>query len=219
MPSDTLLTRLQYRAHTAIARFGYGASRFSYPLRAEMWQQIRTGIDTTTTPLECTEIWQWAKACEKIPGDMAELGVYKGATAAIMLKAAPSKKIHLFDTFEGLPDSEGQFASGEWHGSLEEVKRNLSRWTDKVSYHVGLFPASTEGLEDRFSFVHLDADLYSSTKDALEWFWPRLTIGGAILSHDYPISAGVVRAFQEFFADRPEPFIPLSGGQCVAVRH
>jgi O-methyltransferase len=176
-----------------------------------------TGIDTTTTPLECSEIWQWAKSLEKIPGDMAELGVYNGATAAIMLKAAPSKTLHLFDTFEGLPDSEGKFDKGEWNGSLESVKRNLSQWKGVV-YHTGFFPASADQFEARFSFVHLDADLYMSTKAALEWFWPRLNIGGAILSHDFPLSEGVVRAFNEFFRDKPEPFIPLSGSQCVAVK-
>jgi O-methyltransferase len=61
-------------------------------------------------------------------------------------------------------------------------------------------------------------DLYAGTKAALEWFWPRLSRGGAILSHDYPLSDGVVRAFHEFFDSRPEPFVPLSGGQCVAVK-
>jgi len=132
-------------------------------MRIEMWEQIQTGIDTTTTPLECTEIWQWARACEKIPGDMAELGVYNGATAAIMLKAAPSKTLHLFDTFEGLPDSEGKFDKGEWNGSLDSVKRNLSRWNDRIGYHVGLFPESAAHFDSTFSFVHLDADLYSST--------------------------------------------------------
>jgi len=163
------------------------------------------------------EIWQWAKACEKIPGDMAELGVYNGATAEIMLKAC-SKTLHLFDTFEGLPDSEGKFDKGEWNGSLDSVKRNLSPWHSRVDYHVGLFPQSAAQFESTFSFVHLDADLYSSTKAALEWFWPRMNPGGAILSHDYPISEGVVRAFHEFFANKRETFVPLSGSNCVAVK-
>jgi O-methyltransferase len=184
------------------------------------WQECtssRKAISTATTPLECSEIFQWAKALEKIPGDIAEVGTYLGGTAALMLRAS-GKNLHVFDTFEGLPDSEGIFEKGEWRGALDTVKRNLSAWEGRVDYHVGLFPESARGIDASFSFVHLDMDLYEGTKAALDWFWPRLNSGGAILSHDYPTSEGIVRAFHEFFDGRPETFIPLSGTQCVAVK-
>jgi hypothetical protein len=61
-------------------------------------------------------------------------------------------------------------------------------------------------------------DLYDGTLDALRFFWPRMNPVGILLSHDYPQISGVVRAFQEFFADQPEAFIPLSGQQCLAVK-
>ena len=100
-----------------------------------------------------------------------------------------------------------------------EIRRNLSQYGDQIEYHQGLFPASAETLGHlRFSFVHLDLDLYDSTVAALEWFWPRIESGGMLLSHDYPLSEGVVRAFDEFFAERRETFIPLSGNQCLAVK-
>jgi len=218
--TETFLSRLQFSVHLWMSRLSYGMSSFRYPLRRELWhtcQQTLKEISTTTTPLECSEIWQWAKACEKVDGDLAEVGVYKGATAALILKVS-GKKLHLFDTFQGLPDSEGKFEKGEWTGTLGAVKQNLARWESRVEYHVGLFPESAKGLDVRFSFVHLDMDLYAGTKAALEWFWPRLSKGGAILSHDYPLSDGVIRAFHEFFDARREPFVPLSGCQCVAVK-
>lgn len=149
---------------------------------------------------------------------MAEAGVYRGGTAAIMLSAS-QKRLHLFDTFEGLPHGEGEFEKGEWEGSVAEVRKNLGEWIDRVEFHPGLFPASAAGMSDhRFSFVHLDLDLYDSTHAALEWFWPRMEVGGILLSHDYPFSNGVVRAFHEFFDGRTEPFLPLSGNQCLAVK-
>ncbi len=52
--------------------------------------------------------------------------------------------------------------------------------------------------ERRFSFVHLDVDLYESTLAGLEYFYPRLIPGGVILSHDYSILAGVKKAFEDF---------------------
>jgi O-methyltransferase len=82
-------------------------------------------------------------------------------------------------------------------------------FTGAVALRKGLFPDSAIGLEQmRFWFVHLGLDLYDSTAAALEWFWPRISSGGILLSHDYPLIDGVVQAFHEFFDGRPEPFIP-----------
>lgn len=150
---------------------------------------------------------------------MAEVGVFRGGTAAVMLAASPTKRLHLFDTFEGLPHGDGQFAKGEYFGSLADVQANLAQWLNRLEFHPGLFPQSVPAsLDARFSFVHLDLDLYDSTLAALEWFWPRLEKGGVLLSHDYPFSDGVVKAFDEFFRGKSETFFPLAGNQCMAVK-
>jgi hypothetical protein len=185
-------------------------------IRAALWARRLTGL--ATTPLECVELWNAVAATKGVQGDMAEAGVYTGGTALVMLDASPAR-LHLFDTFAGLPHGDEQFSPGEYAGSIDAVRRNLGSAVDRVVFHEGMFPASAAGLEElRFSFVHLDLDLYDSTRDALEWFWPRLSSGGILLSHDYPLSAGVTRAFDEFFGARPEPFVPLSGNQCLAVK-
>ena len=179
-----------------------------------MLRAVWSRIETETLPLECVELVGIAAACESVPGVMAEAGVYKGGTAAMLLETTP-KEIHLFDTFSGLPASEGRFRTGQFPGSLEQVKHSLSPYLNRVHFHPGVFPQSARGLEDlRFSFVHLDLDLYDSTLAALDWFWPRLNLGGVLLSHDYPSSPGVVRAFSDF--GRP-PF-PMSGQQCFLVK-
>jgi hypothetical protein len=69
-----------------------------------------------------------------------------------------------------------------------------------------------------FSFVHLDVDLYQSTLSGLEWFYPRLNRGGVLISHDYTIAKGVRKAFDEFFIDKPECLIELSGSQVAFVK-
>lgn len=211
--------RLQLRIHWLAARLSYGMTNYRHPLRVPAMaavQRARRRTPITTTPLECVELYQAVAAADHVAGDMAEAGVYLGGTALIMLDAS-SKRIHLFDTFEGLPHGEDAFATGDYAGSIPRVRMNLAGLEDRYELHAGLFPGSATGLEDlRFSFVHLDLDLYDSTKAALEWFWPRLNSGGILLSHDYPLSDGVVRAFDEFFADWP--FIPLSGNQALAVK-
>ena len=41
-----------------------------------------------------------------MPGDMAEIGVYRGEFAAHLNRVFPQKKLYLFDTFEGFPEQE-----------------------------------------------------------------------------------------------------------------
>ncbi|MCP4540392.1 MAG: hypothetical protein GY832_24910 [Chloroflexi bacterium] len=64
------------------------------------------------------------------------------------------------------------------------------------SYHPGLFPKTGAFVSEKeFSFVYLDVDVYQSTKESLEFFYPRMTKGGIILSHDYQYP-GVRQAFK-----------------------
>jgi hypothetical protein len=130
--------------------------------------------------------------------------------------------LHLFDTFEGLPRVDAQkdsakFLEGDFRGDLSYVRDYVGG--DRVCYHKGLFPATASAVEDRtFAFVHLDVDLYQSTLDGLKFFFPRMARGGIIISHDYLSAEGVNLAFKEFFEDKPEPVIELSGYQCMVVK-
>ena len=45
-------------------------------------------------------------ACDKIadvPGDLAELGVYRGGVSRMLARRFPQLTVHLFDTFTGIP--------------------------------------------------------------------------------------------------------------------
>lgn len=41
---------------------------------------------------------------------------------------------------------------------------------------------------------------------------------GVLISHDYLLAKGVKAAFAEFFVNKPEPVIELTGDQCLIVR-
>lgn len=66
--------------------------------------------------------------------------------------------------------------------------------------------------------MHLDLDLYKATSESIEFFYPRMSKGGIILSHDYLTASGVKKAFDDFFSDKPEPIIEMSGTQCLIVK-
>lgn len=174
--------------------------------------------------IEAYQIYITVKKTEKISGDIAEVGVYKGASAKLICEAGGDKSIHLFDTFEGLPeisdkDDSERFHKGEYSVMLENVKNYLKSYPN-VYFYKGIFPASADTAKNKnFSFVHLDVDLYQSTLDCLNFFYPRMSRGGAIISHDYPGSKGVKKAIDEFFDDKPEIIIEPGGcGQCLILK-
>ena len=66
-------------------------------------QQVarHTLIDT----VRCFMIYQLVRQAGNLPGDLAEVGVYKGGTAKLLAKSVDpgTKKLHLFDTFTEMP--------------------------------------------------------------------------------------------------------------------
>jgi O-methyltransferase len=171
-------------------------------------------------------LYQLVIKTRKVPGAIAELGVYRGGSARLIASLKGDKELHLFDTFEGMPEVRlglDYHSTGDFGGSwLEEVKRYLGDY-NQIFYYKGFFPDSAKELGKspvRFSLVHLDVDIYESTKAGLEFFYPRINTGGIIISHDYRSlrCPGVKKAFDEFFADKPEPVIELWKTQCLLVK-
>jgi O-methyltransferase len=189
--------------------------------RIRLLLSIRAERDMLLLPCEACQIMSLVDAVKNVPGDMAELGVAGGASAKMIASRAPERTLHLFDTFEGLPDPSGvdslRFGKRQYKHTLEEVQQYLKE--GNLRFHKGLFPETADAIAGtRFAFVHLDGDLYESTKAGLEWFYPRLNSGGMLICHDFDTSVGVNRAFDEFFADKPEPYFDLVGSQCMFVK-
>lgn len=171
---------------------------------------------------EAYQLYMAVLATRKLGGDVAEVGVYKGGSARLICEAKGDRVLHLFDTFEGLPEvhevDASSFSKGEYAASLSAVQTYLGGCSG-LEYHKGLFPCTGQAVMDRrFSFVHLDADLYESTLDSLGFFYPRMIPGGIIISHNYPDAPGVKRAFHEFFDDKPEPVVKLFRQQCWVTK-
>jgi O-methyltransferase len=154
-------------------------------------------------------LMQYAYALD---GEAAEVGVYKGGTSLFIARAMPAKRLYMYDTFAGMPVEDaaidfheiGDFADC----SLVEVVNLLH--THNVAntfFRVGVFPESVGDEEDKtFSFVHVDGDQYKTTRDALEFFYPRLAYDGIMVFDDYDWAhcKGVRKALDEFFADKLE---------------
>ena len=161
-----------------------------------------------------------------LQGDFAEVGVYRGSSAMIASLVAEDKTVHLFDTFEGLPDKVHDVdchAAGEFSASLENV-REYFKDRDNVMFYKGVFPQDTShNIElNKFCFVHLDVDLYIPTFECLAFFYDRLVSGGKIISDDFnwPHTPGVNKAINEFLVDKPEQVQVLGpyGHQALIIK-
>jgi O-methyltransferase len=157
----------------------------------------------------------------RVPGDMAELGVYKGLTAKLIHHYVPEKTLHLYDTFQGFDTrdvareatvrgrepAQNQFSDT----TSEAVLRYITPKNSRVHVHPGFFPESVPESEHDlgYCFVHLDADLYAPIMAGLEYFYPRMERGGFIVVHDFNAWPGARRAVMEFFAGKPEIPIPM----------
>lgn len=157
------------------------------------------------------------RATVGVPGDMAELGVYRGGSAKVILEAMDAydpRRVYLIDTFDGLPRDGGDHRKGEFSATIEDVRKTLGPsilgpstqyplGISRVVLLTGVFSMPEMTLDKLttsiFSFVHVDADLYESTRDAIAFFWPRMSSGGIMVFDDvdWPSCPGVNRALEE----------------------
>ena len=115
------------------------------------------------------------KACER-PGHFAEVGAYKGASGKMMAMLAPDKEVHIFETFEGFPaptvfdSSSPKWAEGSFASDFDDTAQFLADCAN-IKLHVGVFPETSVHVHDHeFAFVHLDTDLFESTRDGIQFF-------------------------------------------------
>ena len=171
-------------------------------------------------PSELFLIYSFAKNQTYIDGDYAEVGVFKGTSAKIICEAKENKHLHLFDTFEGLPEIskiDSKFKTKMFGSNYQKVKEKLSKYQNVFIYK-GLFPETGRSIQDRkFAFVHLDVDIYQSTKDCLDFFYDKMSKNGILISHDYN-AQGVKKAFEEFLNNKPEKVIQLPMSQCMIIK-
>lgn len=147
-----------------------------------------------------------------VGGAVAELGVYRGDFSRFIAQLMPDRTLYLFDTFEGFDDRDdsgndnkeifhNSYMDGGWNfrGTSVEIALERIGFHDSVIVRKGYFPETSKGLEDeKFAFVSIDTDLFESTKNGLNFFYPRMSAGGYIFVHDFAELQGVRKAVYEF---------------------
>ena len=169
-------------------------------------------------------------------GVVIECGVWRGGCSLAVLLAQKYslgrviKPVHLFDSFEGLPEvtaRDGSLAK-EWQkghtdtffdnckadeGTLRELfKSHELREGQDFHIHRGWFAdtvpsfAQSEACEVGISVLRLDGDWYESTLTCLEALEPKVLDGGTVILDDYYAWDGCARATHDYLSHRDLPY-------------
>ena len=230
-----LLRRSLFEGHeyNVYVPFGWRTLTPWFSTERPYWprEDARLRADATVSPDRAYFIYEFARYSLLLAGNLAECGVFRGATAGMLCRAileGPKKKsLHLFDTFSGIPEdslnardhhSAGDFANT----SFEYVQSRLQLY-HFVEFYPGAIPEifATVSGEHTYCFVHVDLVNYRAVLECCRWFWPKLGSGGIMLIDDYgfyPYRQSVRAAVDEFFGPLAVRPIVLHSGQAVVIK-
>jgi hypothetical protein len=127
-------------------------------------------------------------------GQILEFGTFGGRTLNQFAYWLPNKTIYGFDSWQGLPEKFNDLPAGHFAQPLPEVLPNCRL----VQGWFGARPAQDQSgiaeftarefakvRKEPIALLHLDADLYSSTKTVLDVFAKQIVPGTVILFNEY----------------------------------
>lgn len=150
-------------------------------------------------------------------GDVVECGVWRGGIiAAIAQTLGNSRKYHLFDSFEGLPEvkaEDGMWAKkwqeskDLWYAGNCKAEQDFAEKAMKIAncdnfkLYKGWFKDTLSSYEgSKIAVLRLDGDWYESTYTCLESLYPKVADNGLIIVDDYYVWEGCIRAIYDYFS-------------------
>ncbi|CAD5923770.1 TylF/MycF/NovP-related O-methyltransferase [Planktothrix agardhii] len=146
-----------------------------------------------------------------VEGSVIEVGTYMGGASVFMgmlLKEwSDPRKIHIFDTFEGLPtpsqeDHDCQFKQGDFkETSYEFVQEYVREYKldSTITLYKGLVQEKIPILwrkEKQVSLALIDTDYYTGAFESLVQIIPQMSRNGIIVIDDYSFS-GITKAIDD----------------------
>lgn len=190
-----------------------------------------TANHTLVDVYRCWELWQLVGQVAVVPGDILEVGVWRGGTASVIGGAAKAcgidATLYLADTFSGVVkagEKDTAYKGGEHADASLDMVESVLRRTGVSRYEIlcGIFPERTAAAIEghKFRLCHIDVDVYKSAQDVFDWIWPRLSPMGIVVFDDYGFLSceGVTRLVNEL-ARRPDAlFIHNLNGHALLIK-
>jgi len=189
----------------------------------------RRGVIWNTDEKNWYCCYQYLKQVSQLSGDVAEFGVFQGGSAYFMALAmaclgmSPSKALHLFDTFAGIPTKSSlDFVEKESfaEGNVEKVRELMCEF-EKVQVVQGdvqeTVPVS--GISS-LALAHVDCDQHAPTRFLCEQVYPKMVPGGIMMFQNYSFGAayGERIAVDRFFEGKPEAVMFGYDGAAFVVK-
>jgi hypothetical protein len=183
----------------------------SFDLISKRFPAVNTAITPTSKDMACVASSAdemlaisnhlYTLRSHGLDGAFTEFGCFKGFSSSCLSHACAALGIehHIFDSFCGLPPSGSDYyAAGDFAGSLDEVKNNITAYGDIrcVRFFKGYFSDSLPSYQGTPLAIWMDVDLRSSAADVMQLL-PQLPRKSLVFTHEC----------------RPEHFV---GGQVVA---
>lgn len=167
-------------------------------------------IDSLLDSGRIANLIKYSNYCAPLGGYLAEFGIYQGGSLEILARYNPGVNILAVDSFEGVPQESqhdfhrlGDFGAVDYHAIAGYFKLVYPA----VRIFKGFIPKAFDVFDEhtRFSFVHVDLDMYESIKHSLDFIFPRLLENGMILLDDFKVrtTPGCEIAIEEFFKEHP----------------
>lgn len=191
MPPIKFISR---RVHDDLIQRSVGATEFKTLRDIAMMRALEDSCDYVTNEGASAILFHHKSQLQEyvsglikdMNGLFLEFGVFKGESINFFSSKYPEKTFYGFDSFEGLPESWGgsEFSKGHFSlgGRLPKVNQNvklIKGWFDEM------LPSFLEKEHGNIALLHIDADLYSSTKTILDLLRCRLIPGTVILFDEY----------------------------------
>jgi len=193
---------------------------FKRVISSTMMVVVNTNDPVETVPYGQTVIpesrlkflhWKCKETLKRTPGNVLEIGVYRGGTLVTLTKAlkeiCPQFKVVGVDTFTGHPYSDGHPVHPI--GKYSDVtKEDLEKFFESknLNEHIILKVGKIEEIFNllnlkNISFAHIDCDLYTAVKFCAEQIPKIMNKHGVIYFDDYGHEhcPGATKAIKEVF--------------------
>ncbi len=162
------------------------------------WENVRS--NTLVDVYRAYELHQIVQTLSDLPGDILEVGVWRGGTGAVLAAAAkrwkPDSSVWLCDTFSGVVKAgayDASYVGGEHADTSVSIVADLIGRMGLTNSQIlaGTFPDQTgDHIADRpIALCHIDVDVYQSAAEVVTWAAPRMARGAVMVFDDYGFSS------------------------------
>jgi O-methyltransferase len=164
---------------------------------AEIWPKVKTR--TLLDPFRAANLFKLVREALEthLEGEIVECGVYQGGSGLLLAMcaqaASPPRKVHLCDSFAGLPAAGPQdlhYSESMFDVTSESAVKSLVAahgLGDVAVLHQGWLKDTLPSVvaSRKFCFAHIDVDLYDAYKVSLEHIYDHMVDGGVLVFDDY----------------------------------